>query len=137
MTQDYLSPTLPNCMQAEAGQAWSISYPPEPTEDAEWSHWAVDHPVIHVWLRQMAPWQKQAADLTRWTFERLVVRDDVYGGYAVAGDGGVRRFKKEGPLTPEIVANHFGLTSQESVIGLYTTSTDDLLPRAGNKRQPV
>ena len=124
MTQQYLSHQYPNCTP-DATEESKKPYPPEPKDDAEWSRWALAHPVIHVRLREMAPWQQHAADLTRWTFERLVVRDDVYGGYYVK-DGQVRRCKKDGPLTPEIVSNHFGLTSPDSVIGLYTTSPDDL-----------
>lgn len=123
MTQQYLSNPHPNCTP-DATEEMKKPYLPEPKTDAEWSRWALDHPVIQDWLQEMAPWQKHAANLTRWTFERLVVRDDAYGGYYVK-DGQVRRCKKEGPLTQEIIANHFGLTSLESVIGLYTTSLDD------------
>ena len=123
MTQQYLSTSHSNCTP-DATEETKNPYPPEPMDDADWSRWAVDHPVIQIWLGEMAPWQKYADDLTRWTLDRLVVRDDVFGGYYVKG-GQVRRCKKDGPLTPEIIANHFGLTSLESVIGLYTTSLDD------------
>ena len=115
MTHQYLSNSDSNSEN---------SYPPEPTNIDEWSQWAAKHPTIHVWQEKMAPWQKYADDLARWTMKRLVVRSDVYGGFYVK-DGQLRRFKKDGPLTPEIIANHFGLTSLESLIGLYTTSTDD------------
>ena len=123
MTQQYLSTSHSNCT-SDATEETKNPYPPEPKDDAEWSRWAVDHPVIHIWQQEMAPWQKYAEALTRWTLDRLVVRDDVFGGYYVK-DGQVRRCKKDGPLTTEIIANHFGLTSLESVIGLYTTSLDD------------
>jgi P4 family phage/plasmid primase-like protien len=98
---------------------------PEPTGLAEWSSWAVNKTLNSPWLKELEPWQQHADDLARWTMQRLVVRDDVYGGYYLNKDGTLRRFKKVGPVTPELISDHFGLTNLESIIGLYTTSLDD------------
>lgn len=123
MTDEYLSPSQQNFVP-DAKNKLKPSYPPEPTDADDWSHWAVDHPVIRAWHQEMEPWQKHADDLISWTQDRLVVRNDVYGGYYIKKDGQVGRSKKQ-ILTPEIIANHYSLTNLESVIGLYTTSLDD------------
>lgn len=123
MSQEYLCIPQLNCTSEEDEKQIAV-LDQEPTGQAEWSSWAVRQLVNSPWHRQLEPWQRHADDLARWTTERLVVRNDAYGGYYVK-DGKVRRCKKSGPVTHELISDHFGLSSLESVIGLYTTSLDD------------
>jgi putative DNA primase/helicase len=99
--------------------------PAEPTDPGLWSKWAVDQYDRDPWYLELKPWQRHAEELARWTMERLVVRADAYGGYYVAKDGGTRRCKRDGAVTLDLLANHFGLSTPDTIIGLYTTSLDD------------
>ena len=124
MTQSYVCDSPQNCT-SEAIWKTDCGDFSEPTDPALWSKWAADQYDRDPWYQQLKPWQQHAEELARWTMERLVVRDDAYGGYYIAKDGGTRRCKQDGAVTVDLISNHFGLSSPDTIIGLYTTSLND------------
>ena len=91
-------------------------------------------------------WQARAADLARWTWQRLVNRTDVWGGYnaladrdkiITSADGNTTKLEREPTarpavakrgqvlLTPAVLERHFGATGPEHVVGLHTTAANN------------
>jgi hypothetical protein len=90
-------------------------------------------------------WTRQAAELAAWTWERLVIRTDVWGGYCPLSERGKTyttaagevktvptswtkpRIKDRGKilLTPDILARHFRGQAAENLVGLHSTSPEN------------
>jgi putative DNA primase/helicase len=124
MTQTYVCDSPQNCT-SEAIWKTDADHFSEPTDPTLWSRWAADQYDRDPWYQQLKPWQQHAEELARWVMDQLVVRDDAYGGYYIAKDGGTRRCKRDGAVTLDLIANHFGLSTPDTIIGLYTTSLGD------------
>ena len=92
-----------------------------------------------------AAWTARAAELARWTWDRLVMRREVWGGYRplaergrayTAADGTRKRLgtptthprlcdRGRVLLTRDVLVRHFRGAAPEHVIGLHSTSADN------------
>ena len=69
-------------------------------------------------------WSDRAAELTAWTFARLVNRTDRYGGYNASGPTTRPPKAIAGSLSDAVVRRHFSAFSTRDVIGLHSLGTD-------------
>jgi hypothetical protein len=85
-----------------------------------------------------AAWQEHAEALSRWAWDRFVIRTHAWGAYTPPGRRGqpyTRRdgttdtvpasYTAKGTLTPDVLARHFRGARPEHVIGLHSTSPDN------------
>src|SRR4051794_1490750 len=63
-----------------------------------------------------------ADGLTAWTLERMVNRDDAYGGYYLDPGGRARSCTAKGPVDYALLHKHF---AADRIIGLHSTSKAD------------
>jgi hypothetical protein len=80
-----------------------------------------------------AAWSARADELAAWAWRLLVNRADVWGGYWAGPDGAVNRMtrpavKRRGSafLDEGVLARHFRARRPDDVVGLHTTSPDNL-----------
>ena len=74
---------------------------------------------------EVQEWKTQAEDLAMWALDRMVNRHDIFGRYYTKD--GVRKSRKEdGAVDASRIAIHFGANDLDKIIGLYSTSLDDL-----------
>ena len=98
-----------------------------------------------VLITAASAWAARADELAAWAWGQ-VNRSDVWGGYHSFADRGKRYTKADGTpatlgkvttrpalrdrgrvcLAPEVLARHFRATAPEHVVGLHTTSPDNL-----------
>jgi hypothetical protein len=67
-------------------------------------------------------WSRRASEPATWARERLVVRDDAYGGHRA--DGG--RTTVHHPATHERLVRHFQANQATDVVGLHVASPDEM-----------
>jgi hypothetical protein len=75
-----------------------------------------------------AAWAARAAELAEWAWARMVNRADVWGRYGVAGTYTAPRVTLRGQvlLTEADVARHFRAAGRDDILGLHTTSPENL-----------
>jgi hypothetical protein len=93
---------------------------------------APPRPNVHHFPGEAAYWAGRADELAAWAWSRLVNRTDVWGGY-YPGCGATRqtthpRVARRGkvPLTRAVLERHFAARSTGDLVGLHTTSADNL-----------
>ncbi|MEM1026652.1 MAG: hypothetical protein AAGJ38_01050 [Planctomycetota bacterium] len=76
-------------------------------------------------MSDLTVWQAHAEDLAAWAHERLVNRDDRYGGYGATGTlTRPATGNREGVVTEQLLARHFAATNRDDVIGLHAAAPD-------------
>ncbi len=67
-------------------------------------------------------WYKRSTKLVEWVTDHLINRVDVYGRYAA--DGG--QFTAKDGLTPKVLDRHFRPITAADIIGLHTTTAEEV-----------